>query len=434
MDKKTWWALFAAAALLFLLANRTAYTGYFVDDDLDTLSFSQWLSTSDYLVPLLSPKLSPNNFRPVGHYYYHVMVMAFGLDFPPYIVPLQFFHVLNLGLILVLARRMGIGPFAALAGALFWAFSAILTDATWKPMFVFELLCTTFSLLSLVLYSYDRWILSLLAFVVAYRAKELAIALPAVLAAYEILLGEKRWKRLIPFFAISLSFGIQALIQNHAKGIPDIYTFQFTLAALAKTVPFYASSLLLIPCAGMLVLALPFLVPNRRVWFGCTAAGLFLAPLLFLPGRTLVVYWYLPMTGLAIALAAVAASGRRQAIAVVVFLALWGPWDAIQTKRVHREILRIQNLSRAYVNGLRPLAKAQPKRDTFVWDGLPTDFRPWGVVGALSCVFHAWGLKVENIEDPGARELVESGKAPLLKWDEQQEKLLLLGPAVSGMR
>jgi hypothetical protein len=30
--------------------------------------------------------------------------------------------------------------------------------------------------------------------------------------------------------------------------------------------------------------------------------------------------------------------------------------------------------------------------------------------------------------------MVESGKAPLLKWDELTEKLLLLGPAVAGMQ
>ena len=434
MDKRKWWGVFLAAALLFLLANRTAYTGYFLDDDLDTLSWAPWLSASESLHTLFSPKLSPNNFRPVGHYYYHAMVVPFRLDFPKYIVPLQFFHLLNLGLVLVLARRMGLGPFAALAGALFWAFHAILADATWKPMFIFDLLCTTFSLLSLVLYSYDRWILSLVAFVFAFRAKELAIMLPAVLAAYVILLGGKHWKRLIPFFAISLSFGIQALVQNQAKGSLNPYSFHFSIAALTETVPFYTSNLLLIPCGGLAMLALPFLVRNRRVWFGWTAACLFLAPLLFLPGRMFAVYWYLPMTGLAIALAAVAAAGRRQAMAVVALLALWGPWNVIQTKRAHRQTLRIQNLSHAYVRGLERLAKAQPKRDTFVWEGLPTDFHPWGVTGGISCVFRARHQEVKYIDDPGSREMVESGKAALLKWDEQKEELLLLGPAVAGMQ
>jgi hypothetical protein len=432
-DKMTWWALFAATALLFLLANRTAYKGYFLDDDLDTLSWSPWASTSETLRILFSPTLDPNNFRPVGHYYYHAMAVRFGLDFPKYIVPLQFFHLLNLGLILILARRMGLGPFAALAGALFWAFHAILADATWKPMYIFDVLCTTFSLLSLVLYAYDRWILSLLAFVFAFRAKELAIMLPLVLATYGILLGGKHWKRLIPFFAISLSFGVQALIRNRTMGALNLYAFHFTPAALAETVPFYALTLFSIPYAGLATLALPFLVRNRRVWFGWTAACLFLAPLLFLPGRMFAVYWYLPMTGLAIALAAVAASGRQQAMAVVAFLALWGSWNVIQTKRVHRNILQTQNLSRAYVSGLERLAKAQPKRDTFVWEGLPTGFHPWGVAGGISCVFRAAHQEVKNINDPGAREMVESGEAPLLKWDEQKEELLLLGPAASGL-
>jgi hypothetical protein len=93
----------------------------------------------------------------------------------------------------------------------------------------------------------------------------------------------------------------------------------------------------------------------------------------------------------------------------------------------------MQNLSRAYVNGLERLAKAQPKRDSFVWEGLPTGFHPWGVTGGISCVFRARHQEVKNIGDPGAREMVESGRAPLLKWDQQKEELLLLGPAASGL-
>src|SRR5438046_10191882 len=45
----------------------------------------------------------------------------------------------------------------------------------------------------------------------AFKSKELAIMLPVVLLCYEHWLGKRHWKRLIPFFAVSLLFGIQAL-------------------------------------------------------------------------------------------------------------------------------------------------------------------------------------------------------------------------------
>jgi len=97
-----------------------------------------------------------------------------------------------------------------MAAAAFFTLSATALDAYWKPMYVFDLLCTTFSLASILLYAWRRRVLSFIAFWLAYKAKELAVMLPAVLVAYEYWFGERRFKVLIPFLLASLSFGIQA--------------------------------------------------------------------------------------------------------------------------------------------------------------------------------------------------------------------------------
>ena len=81
-------------------------------------------------------------------------------------------------------------------------------------MYVFDVTCGIFSLLALYCYVSNRWILSLIAFYTAYRCKEMAIMLPLVLALYEFWFGKRAWKRLIPFFALSLCFGIQAVLHN----------------------------------------------------------------------------------------------------------------------------------------------------------------------------------------------------------------------------
>ena len=70
-----------------------------------------------------------------------------------------------------------------------------LFDAVWKPMYVFDVLCATFCLLSVLMWTRRRWILSLLAFWLAYKAKELAVMLPAVLLCYEMWIGTRRWNR-----------------------------------------------------------------------------------------------------------------------------------------------------------------------------------------------------------------------------------------------
>src|SRR5438105_9578528 len=145
MNRRAGFALLLAALALFLLLNRAAYKGSFQDDDLDTLGWAELIPASTFLKALLSPRLSPNNFRPAAAFYYHVMGRGFGLDFPKYPVPLHALHILNIWLVWLVARKIGLGTFAATAGAFFFGFHAALFDAWWKPMYVFDVLCATFS-------------------------------------------------------------------------------------------------------------------------------------------------------------------------------------------------------------------------------------------------------------------------------------------------
>ena len=100
--------------------------------------------------------------------------------------------------------------------------------------------------------------------------------LPAVLACYEVWIGQRRWKRLVPFFAVSLLFGIQAAILPVHRGTR--YEMQLGLNSLATTICFYSSQLFLLPYAGLLLLALPFFVRDRRLWLGLAAMLLLLIP------------------------------------------------------------------------------------------------------------------------------------------------------------
>ena len=65
---------------------------------------------------------------------------------------------------------------AALA-TFFFAFHMALFDALWKPMYVFDLLCATFCLAAMLLWTGGRWVLSFACFWLAYKSKELAVML-----------------------------------------------------------------------------------------------------------------------------------------------------------------------------------------------------------------------------------------------------------------
>src|SRR5207245_5238839 len=117
----------------------------------------------------------------------------------------------------------------------FFGFHMALFDIFWKPMYVFDLLCATFSLAAILLYTQRRYVLSFVAFWLAYKSKELAVMLPAVLACYEFWLADKKnRKALIPFFAGSLWFGLQGVIRN--PSVDNDYTFHFTLEAFRTCV------------------------------------------------------------------------------------------------------------------------------------------------------------------------------------------------------
>jgi hypothetical protein len=419
MNKRAGWSLCLAAVALFLVLNRPAYKGYFQSDDFDTMGWARLLPLQDFAKWLITPQMSTANFRPVGAFYYHVMMNSFGLDFPKYLVPLHVLHLLNIWLVWLLIRKLGLGPLAATAGAFFFGFHAALIDAWWKPMFVFDLLCGTFSIAAFVLYAYDRWIMSLVALWLAYKSKELAIMLPVALACYELWFGGKRWKRLAPFFAVSALFGLQALILRPGRGQ---YELQLGWGAQSTTLGFYASQLFFTPYAGFLLLAVPLVIHSRQAWLGVVTMCAFIAPLLLLPGRLFAVYWYVPLIGAAILVASLAES-RRGAVVTAVFLALWIPWDFVHFREIRRLNARQEQQYHGYVAALQKYARRNPDQRLFVWDYLPDGFGTAGVAGALGCVYLTRDVTARGIDEPVADELIQNGDATWLRWNRVFNRL-----------
>jgi len=415
--------LFALLAAIFLILNLRAYYSYFQDDDLDTLTWAPYVRSWDFLTFAASPRFCLSNFRPVGAYYYHVVSLLFPLDFPKFILPLQLAQLLNAWLLWNIIRKLRLDISAAVVGVLFYLFHAALLDAYWKPMYVFDLFCTTLCLLSFLCWLHNRLILSFVAFWLAYRAKELAVMLPLVLVSYEYLLGQRRWKQLLAFFAVSLSFGLQGILLNPNKGETNEYVLRFTFSALRTTSSFYASALFLFPFGGFLLIPVSLLVRDRRLWLGLISTLVFLAPLLFLPGRLYAVYWCLPLTGVAIALAAGATHNKRIASLLLI---LWLPWTLVHLRHSQRENLRLASGNQAFVERVFECARLAPKQMTFVYDGVPEGFHSWGVAGAIRCAYRRKDQVILWIDAPGARDLVRTGEAILFHWDHTSPQLRIV--------
>ncbi len=411
-------ALFLALAAAFLLLNRAAYRGYFQDDELDNIGWTQFGPAVEYWKGAASPLFFANNFRPPGHFFFHEGALRFGLDFPKWVAAIQALHLLNVALLWLVLRRMGLRDWAAAGACAFFGLHMALFDAFWKPMYVFDVLCGTFSLASLLLWMRRQWVLSFLAFWLAYKSKEVAVMLPAVLTVYELWLGKRQWKPLAAFWAAALSFGVQAAVANPHRD--DDYTFRLTAAGLGKTVRFYGERLLLIPFAAWL---LPIAAwRGRRAWFGLAACGLFLLPMLFLPGRMAGAYCYVPLVGLAVAMAAIF---ERWPVALAA-LALWAPFD-IHALRVQRNVTLARDRdAQRWVTTLAASAGSGQAPDGFIYDGAPAGFAPWGMEGAIKFLYHRLDPRLVRAGGPPP-----AGRVAVLRWDGARHRLDITLPNAS---
>ena len=405
-------------ALLFLIANRAASRGFFQADELDSISWTRHTPLAVFAADLASPVYNARNFRPVGHFYFRVMGRAFGLDFSQYLLPLHLIHLLNVWLLWLVLRNLGMSRYAASAGALFFAFHMAVFDVYWKPMYAFDLFCATFCLLSILAWIKRRFVLSFAAFWLAYKSKELAVMLPAVLLCYELWIGERRWRPLIPFLLVSLSFGLQGILRNPNHG--NQYAFYFTPAALAASTLFYARALVVAPLLPATVLVWR----DRRAWLGLATAALFFVPLLFLPGRLYGAYCYLPLIGVATVFAALAAT--RYGLLAAVFLAAWLPWNCAALRHYRIDKLARDDETRAYVAQLQKAAPSLAAIPVFIYRGLPPGLPQWGADSALHYVLGDHGERLYSFDAPGAGELLQCPAVATLTWDERCRKLRIL--------
>jgi hypothetical protein len=106
-------AAFCALVLLFLVANRGAYQGYFQDDELDNIGWTRGVPVRDYVSGLLTLRYSRLNFRPVGHGFFNLMGRWADLRFPPYVAAIHALHLLNVLLVWLLLRRLKLPALAA---------------------------------------------------------------------------------------------------------------------------------------------------------------------------------------------------------------------------------------------------------------------------------------------------------------------------------
>ncbi len=418
-------AVVAALVVVFLVANRGAYEGYFSDDDLENLLNNTFANFNIFWRGFGSFTYDTYNFRPVGHLTYRWMGQAWGLSFTPYVVLIQLLHFLNACLVYSVTQPVLLGR-AAFVAAVFFAFHPALLAAHWKPMYLFDVLCGSALLSTYYCYRRDWWPVSLLLFWCAYKSKEVAIFFPLVLVAEEWW-GQRRWMRVLPFLAISASFGGQAVVANRQREAGS-YSLQFTFAAMWECLRFYARAAFGVP--WILIAGWAWLPGNERRWLagGVLAITMLVGPLLFLPGRLFSVYLYVPLMFGAIAVGAV--STRLSPLLLLALMVTYFGFGLSELRAFRRAELTQAQATGEFVGSACLVLKDQQHLSQASYEGHPAGLNTWGVVAALRLCsgnlhmsLRPWDLKSLNRGEPVIRWTKMPGKEGLVELTRFQGEL-----------
>jgi len=322
--------LFLIGSYFFLLTRQTLSTG-FSSDDLMNLHRS-WFFPLRALVKANLLFFLPSDFgRPIGSLWYRSIFYFAGFHGAP-------FHAADLALLLAnifltyaVARRLSGSRLAALATALLLSY-----ERRWAPLYfdtgyIYDVLCYFFTFAAMLLYIVIRQknrapgiaesAALLVLFVCALNSKEMAIALPAVLALYELLYSRRRAMRLIAVGAIVtvvfMAGRAAAMVANPAYR-PEIgwtrfdRTTEHFLNELFVLTDWFTPPLALVFCGALLIAALA--AKSKPLTFAWTFTAITALPIAFVPPRDGSQY-YIPLFGCALyagcAISGIAAWLRR---------------------------------------------------------------------------------------------------------------------------
>ena len=296
--------------LLFFVFRLYGFA-YFWVDDFNVLHWIQEWSFLDGVLKILSP--SAEHFRPVGVLVYDVAFNLFDLDSRLYHWLAWTIHSLNVALVYVVLKRMTGSRSGAAVGALWFACTPVFNDIFFTFGTIFDLTALPLFLVGMLLWQWERRSLALVfavsaVFVLAIKSKEMAITLPAVLLAQDLLLRRPLlWKEtaavLVPGGA-GLWFGLQKLLQMQETNPGDPYYMDLRGIVMGRGFSFYFDSLFdlglrwQVWSIAFVAVLLVFLVLRRRLaaFFQIYVFVTFL-PVIFLVNHRFAFYWYLPMVG-----------------------------------------------------------------------------------------------------------------------------------------
>jgi len=403
-------ALLIAIMTVAVVANHDSFRSYFENDDFGTLNWARVIPFHQYVTDLPCLKYPCQHNRPTGFMLYGALYPVAKLNYTPWALAMLAIGLLNVALLWRLLTTLEFDEIATALGCLVFVAARALFDGWWKPMFIYDVLSTTFALTMLLAYIHKRWVLSFIALWLAMRTKEIAILLPAVLLCYEFTLGRRNWKRLIPFFIPAAIYGLYG-IRFHHQQPHSPYTMTSAPAALWRSISFYSSRMFGLPYAGLLLVLALLVTRDRRMRFALGAMVLEIGMYLLMPDRMLNVYLYLAMTSVAILIATLAMYHRRT---VALLVLIWAVWQVTLTRKHAAVTIADAADRRAFAAALR----AVPRAPIYLYQDAPASFGYFGGEYAIRVIANSGSVyRLDDEHLPVDRLLL------LLTWDSRHRVL-----------
>lgn len=322
------WPVRALLALIvlavFFSCTRQGSPYRFDADDIMNLHQSYAAPAKALLRALVFPFTTFN--RPVGGLYYRICFDLFGWNPPAFRSVTFVFMVANLALLYLLARRLTGSVEIGAITALLFSFHGRLGGIYASNGTVYDVLCASFTLLTLWYYIRTRqesrpwtlpriFILSLF-YIAALNAKEMAAIVPLLLLLFEWLCCEPRDLRHKAWIPVALMILTAAAIWGKMQpGGPfygNLYSSEYTLRRFFQNARGLQSEFFYLPARTLSsrqviaiwfsLFAIPVWVKprmRRALWFSAAFALLGPLPAIFVLYRGYYVM-YLPMAGWAI--------------------------------------------------------------------------------------------------------------------------------------
>ncbi|NCA76490.1 MAG: tetratricopeptide repeat protein [Alphaproteobacteria bacterium] len=233
----TWIILGGIIALTFLVSIPALRNGLLAWDDEPYLTKNQLVQSGNLWELFTQPVMG--NYHPLTMLTLALEYRLFGSAPAGYHGVNLLLHLINVVLVFIVIKRLNRGSVVALVTALLFGIHPLHVESVAWVAELKDLLYTLFFLLSCIFYlkyledkSRKYFFITLLFFTASLLSKAMAVSLPVVLLLIDYFRGRKFskivWLEKIPFFVLSLLFGIIAIIaQGSTEAIADHARFSF---------------------------------------------------------------------------------------------------------------------------------------------------------------------------------------------------------------